>query len=236
MDFKIRFYDTYENDLSPRDLEDYRITYKHYYGNLLPSDLNSRILEIGCGQGAFLYYLASESYENIEGIDISPEQIKKAKKSGFKNVICGDALNFLTERHEAYDCVVAIDLIDHFPKQQAFELLKAIYHSLRPGGRVVMKALNADGPFAARLRYGDFTHEFALTGSSAQQIMRAAGFTEISISGTDPFVHSLPSLVRVIVWKLIKTLLWVYLVAETGVVQGHILTKNLIALGFKPAV
>lgn len=122
----------------------------------------------------------------------------------------------------------------HLPKGQVLDVLEAIYSGLRPAGVLILQAVNAGTPFAGRLYYADFTHEFALTPVSARQVPKTAGFGNVRIFGTDPFIHNFPSLVRVLVWKAIKAVLWVYLVAETGVTSGHIFTQNLIAVARKP--
>lgn len=241
MDYRSRLYETYVSthfghirDLFPAALDRQRRTFRHYFGHLLPQDRNARILDVGCGYGAFLWYLHAGGYRNAEGVDISQEQVEAARRLGLSNVVRADAMDFLQERSETYDCVLTIDFLDHFPKGQVLDVLKALYIGLRPGGMVILQVVNADGPFAGRLRYADFTHEFALTATSACQILEVAGFSGVRIYGTDPFIHNIPSLIRVLVWKVIKTLLWVYLVAETGVTRGHILTHNLIAVARKP--
>jgi len=209
-------------------------TYRHYFGKLLPNELGAHILEIGCGYGIFLQFLRAEGYQNIEGVDICPQQVDAARQLGIANIVCRDATDFLLEKPESYDCVIAIDFLDHLLKNQIIDLLEAIYRGLRPGGKVIIQATNADGPFAGRLRYGDFTHEFALTGTSASQLLRATGFGEIRIFGTDPYIHGFLSLIRVVAWRAIKALFWVFVVAETGVTRGYIFTQNLIAVAQKP--
>lgn len=242
-DYHSRLYNTYVStyfghirDLSSAALERQCGLFRQYFGRLLPQDRDARILEVGCGYGAFLSYLQAEGYRNVEGVDISPEQAEAARRLGLSNVVCADAIAFLQEHPETYDCVVAIDFIDHIPKGQVLDVLKAIYSGLRPAGVLILQAVNAGGPFAGRLRYADFTHEFALTPVSARQVPEAVGFGDVRIFGTDPFIHSFPSLVRVLVWKVIRAVLWVYLAVETGVTRGHIFTQNLIAVARKPTL
>jgi len=239
-DYRTRLYDVYVSthfrhirDISLTALEKQARTFRHYYGPLLPRDKNARILDVGCGYGAFLYFLKTEGYRNIEGVDISQEQIDTAKKLGLDNVVCEDALSFLQARPETYDCIVAIDFLEHFSKEEVLDILHAIFQALKPGGRLIIQTPNADGPFAGRYRYCDFTHEFALTATSARQILEAVGFRKVQIFAVEPFVHSVPSLFRVLIWKVIKLLLCLYLAAETGVIRGHILTQNLIAVAYK---
>ncbi len=240
MDHRSRLYERYSTthfahirDLSVSALERQRRTFRHYFGELLPGDRDARILEVGCGYGAFIYFLQAEAYRNAEGVDISQEQVQEAHRLGVSNVVCADAREFLGGRPDRYECVVAIDFLEHFPKQEVLGVLEAIHKSLKSGGTLVIQSPNGDGPFAGRYRYWDFTHEFALTATSARQILVAAGFSDVRIHGTDPFVHGIPSLFRVLVWKVLRALLWVYLVAETGATRGHVLTHNLIAVARK---
>jgi len=242
MEYRSLLYEAYVSthfahvrEISPEAVERQRKTLRHYFGRLLPQDRGARILEFGCGYGVFLHFLRREGYQNVEGVEISPEQVELARRLGIPNVTCADGVAFLQDRPERYDCVVAIDVLDHFPKGQVFDVLRAVRNALRPEGRLIVQAVNGSGPLAGRLRYGDFTHEFALTPDSARQLLGAAGFKDIRIFGTDPFVHGFRSLVRVLAWKTIKAVLWVYLVAETGVTRGHILTQNVIAVAWKPA-
>lgn len=242
MDYRTRLYSSYIStlfghirNLSPAALERQRRVFHHYFGRLLPQDRDAHILEVGCGYGVFLYYLHAVGYREVEGVDISPEQVETARRLGIPNVVCADAVEFLKKHPEAYDCIVAIDFLEHFPKQEVITVLEALFTSLKPRGKLIIQTPNADGPFAGRFRYCDFTHEFALTATSARQILEAVGFRDVCIFGTDPLVHGFPSLIRVLVWKVIKALLWVYLVAETGATRGHILTQNLIALARKPS-
>jgi 2-polyprenyl-3-methyl-5-hydroxy-6-metoxy-1,4-benzoquinol methylase len=54
--------------------------WKSYYCRFLPEDKGSVILDAGCGNGAFLYFLKQMGFKNLTGIDISSEQIEVAKK------------------------------------------------------------------------------------------------------------------------------------------------------------
>ena len=42
-------------------------------------DKNTKILDVGCGNGVFLYKLAKNDYNNLYGIDYSPDSIEFAK-------------------------------------------------------------------------------------------------------------------------------------------------------------
>jgi 2-polyprenyl-3-methyl-5-hydroxy-6-metoxy-1,4-benzoquinol methylase len=239
--YRQRLYESYISShvahvrsFSPELLESERPVWSYLYKRFLPKDLDARILDLGCGYGAFLNFLQKDGFKNSEGVDVSPEQIAKAQELGLDNVTCDDAMNFLRQRPAQYDCVVAIDVIEHFPKEEAFALLEAVNNCLRPGGTVLIQCPNGDSPFAGRHLYGDFTHEFALTSRSAKQIFEATGFDEVGVYPVDPVVLGISSALRNAAWKLISRALSLYLAVETGVMGGHILTQNLIATAKKP--
>lgn len=242
VDYRTYLYDAYVTthfgmlrEISVAAVDRHRRVFHHYFGQLLPPNRDARILEIGCGFGPFLYYLEKAGYAAAEGVDISPEQVSSARQLGLSNVICGDAIAYLEQSQVQYDCIVGLDLIEHFTKGDAIRLLRLVWRRLRPGGRVILQTPNAYGPFAGRFRYHDLTHEFSLTPQSARQLLRATGFGDISVIGAEPYVHGIRSLSRVIVWSIIKVLLWGYMVAETGILRGHNFAQNIILVAFRPA-
>ncbi|MGY4706904.1 class I SAM-dependent methyltransferase [Candidatus Bipolaricaulota sp. J31] len=217
-----------------KHIEKQRRVHRAYLGRFLPPDKRARILDIGCGYGSFLYFLQKEGYVNTVGIDISPEQVEIADKLGVKGIIQGDFMAFLKEHPDEFDLITALDVIEHFHKSEILSILRAIHQALKPGGIFVMRSPNADGPFAGRHRYGDFTHEVAFTKSSVEQILSVVGFVDIQVRATGPVVYGFRSAVRWFMWQIIRLFLKFYLAVETGSLRGHILTQNLIAAGRKP--
>jgi len=203
-----------------------------YYGRHLPEDKNIKILETGCGNGCFLYYLKKLGYEDCSGIDISEQQIETAVRLGIKNVAVADLVEFLRDKKPIYDVIFARDVLEHFKKEEILEVTKFVYNSLRAKGRFVMQSPNAEGPLGARYRYGDFTHEIAFTRSSLAQVLRAAGFEQIGFFPTGPVVRRVKSAARFILWRLIRAFLKFYMLVETGSYEG-IFTQNLIAVAKK---
>lgn len=143
-------------------------------------------------------------------------------------------LAFLESYEESCDCITAFDLLEHLTKDETLALLRATHRALKPGGHLLLKVPNADGPFGAKILYSDFTHEQAFTPRSIAQVLAAAGFSDIEVYPEGPRVHGLISGARWAAWKCICFLLLLYLAAETGRIQGHILTQNLIAVARKP--
>ena len=220
-------------DLSLPAMERQRGPYRYYFGRLLPQDREARIVEVGCGFGPFLHFLRGEGYQNVEGFDVSPQQVEAAGRLGIAGVTRGELSSYLASRGGLYDCVVAIDVVDHIPKDEVLDALRLVHESLKPGGRFLMQAVNGAAPFPGRLRYGDFTHEFAFTPNSVRQVLRAAGFKEIEVRGAPPYVHGIPSLLRRLIGCFAGVVMWAYMVAETGMLRGHIFSQNLIVAAEK---
>ena len=89
--------------------------YKRRWGKYLPTNLESIILDIGCGSGEFLIFLSDFGYINLEGIDISLDQIESAKIHGLKNVFVADAIPFLKQTEKKFDIVFSIATL-HYVK------------------------------------------------------------------------------------------------------------------------
>lgn len=216
-------------------IEKQRAIYHFYFGCFLPRDKSARVLDIGCGHGAFLHFLQREGYNDVAGVDVSPEQIEIARRLAVPNVQCADTMGFLREHLDEFDCITALDVVEHFQKEEVLPLFDAIYEALRSGGTFIMQSPNADGPFGGRYRYSDFTHELSFTKRSITQILSVAGFIDIKVVPTGPVAHGFISAGRWFLWRLISALLMLYLGVETGSFRGHILTQTLIATARKPS-
>ena len=54
-----------------------------------------RIVEIGCGHGAFQYFIQKFGYKNSIGVDGSQEQVNLSKKLNIDNIIHGDLVEYI---------------------------------------------------------------------------------------------------------------------------------------------
>src|SRR5207249_4562534 len=140
----------------------------------------SKILELGCGHGALLYFLKHNGFTCVDGVDISREQVRLAESLGLQNIACEDLVDFLQRCEPAsYEMVFMLDVIEHFKKDEIPALLTLVWNSLKPGGRLVIYTPNAEGPFGVRYRYYDLTHDISFTPQSLAQLLRLSRFERI---------------------------------------------------------
>ena len=91
------------------------------YGLLVDTD--SKVLEIGCGVGAFLYEMKRIGYDNIAGIDISDKAKELAIMPDIINQ--GDAAK-LKVQDNAFDLLVSIGTYEHINIEDLDTSLKEI--------------------------------------------------------------------------------------------------------------
>jgi 2-polyprenyl-3-methyl-5-hydroxy-6-metoxy-1,4-benzoquinol methylase len=193
-------------------------------GPWLPADREARILDVGCGEGALLAFLRDRGYRCLAGFDLSPENVALCREQGLEFVREGDALH-LGEMEGTYDLILALDLLEHLPKEGAVGFLEGARRRLAPGGTLVVQTPNMGYVLAAYYRYSDLTHRFGVTERSARVLFRAAGFEEGAIE-LRPAWNATTLLGRVR-----EVYLW-FLHALVGLAEGsyrpRIPTKNLL--------
>ncbi len=170
----------YEFSQNSRDYEVTSNGFNEWYYDCLPKDKHSKILDIGCGDGKFLFFLIKRCYSNIEGLEISEQQVNEAKKHLLCPIhVVSNSMDFLNEQRSIYQMITMNDVLEHIPKNEIVMLLKAVLESLKPAGYVVINVPQLYGIRSLFCRYNDFTHEILFTERSLRQTMILAGFSEI---------------------------------------------------------
>jgi 2-polyprenyl-3-methyl-5-hydroxy-6-metoxy-1,4-benzoquinol methylase len=200
-----------------------------------PEDRGAAILELGCGSGALIHFLRKAGYTNIEGFDLAPDQVVLAQQLGISDVRLGDAMETLkASANSSRDVVVAFDLIEHLTNDVLLKFTDEVSRVLRPGGRLILHTPNGESPFCARMRYWDLTHERAFTWNSIRQLLLSSGFSEVHYMEDSPTVHGLRSIIRWLLWKGLRGLLRLWLMAETGeTAREAIFTQNFLVVAMR---
>lgn len=200
----------------------------HIISSHLPADRNANILDIGCGHGAFLYFLSKAGYRNVSGIDISAEQIELAHKLGVKEARLGNLTGLLGEVGDgSVDVVLVMDVLEHLTKDELLHTLDEIRRVLKGDGMCIAHVPNAEGLYGMRIRYGDMTHEQAFTPTSARQVFRTVGFSKVSCYEDKPVIHGVKSFARRLIWDAGTFYHRVLLKAETGGTSA-VLSQNML--------
>jgi len=209
--------------------------YRHYLRGWLPGDNAARIVELACGGGRLLHFLKNAGYARIEGVDISPEQVKLSKQVT-PEVHEANVLDWLKDGSHKYRLIVGLDIVEHFEKAEVLVFLDTCSDALEPGGRLVLQTPNADSPWGPSIRYGDFTHEVCFSPISLSRMLVLAGFSNIEAreTGPVPWGHSWRSTMRCLIWQLIRLWLKLWNVAEMGHAGSGVFTRNFMISGVKP--
>jgi ubiquinone/menaquinone biosynthesis C-methylase UbiE len=142
----------------------------------------SRVLDVGCGSGAFTQLLHKRGYQT-SGLDISPKLIALARRK-FPDIdfFEGDAEGMPFDNGQ-FDGVLLSGLIHHFPNPQP--LAAEVFRVLKRAGRFVAFDPNRMNPFMWLYRdpaspvyssIGVTDNERPLLASHAAEAFRSVGF------------------------------------------------------------
>jgi 2-polyprenyl-3-methyl-5-hydroxy-6-metoxy-1,4-benzoquinol methylase len=201
----------------------------------VPPERGAAIVDLGCGHGAFIHFARDAGYLNVEGYDISREQVALASQLGVPGVVEAEALQALAGMDDSSkDVVAALDVIEHFSRRRILQLVTEVRRVLRPGGRWVIHTPNGASPFAGRVIYGDWTHRTVFSRESLSHILLDNGFSSVECFEDRPVAHGLKSAVRRMIWLGIRGGIRLCLAAETGITDADvILTQNFVSVATK---
>jgi 2-polyprenyl-3-methyl-5-hydroxy-6-metoxy-1,4-benzoquinol methylase len=150
---------------------------------LLPEARDARIVEVGCGFGHLLRFLAERGYRDLCGVDLDPDLAAATAQrlAGRATVHCADARAFLAAHEGRFDLVLAYDILEHFDLDGALAFATAARRALRPGGRAVFRTPNMANVLGCYSRYMDLTHRIGFTEQSARQLLLTAGFADVAV-------------------------------------------------------
>lgn len=233
-DFRMELYkkynSAYKQYIGNEDSANIKSDYEIYARKLLPL-LNefpktASLIDLGCGSGYILQFLKKNGFQNLYGIDISEEQIKKAKQKGL-NTEVKDIFDLLETENKKYDIVFALDFIEHFHKNELLDILLGIKNILNENGALIIRTPNGQGLFPGKIVFGDLTHLTIFNPNSLGQILRAVGFDKFSFYETGPVPKNFSGIIRVILWKIVKIFINSIKIIERGLSE-NILTAEFI--------
>lgn len=111
----------------------------------LPDRPGQSILDIGCFAGTFLGLLPATHFSRQLGVDILPEQITYATTvwgTAGREFRLIPTLHELVSLGERFDCITAIEVIEHLQEEEIRVLLDSAMDLLVPGGKLVLTTPN----------------------------------------------------------------------------------------------
>src|SRR5271165_2014425 len=87
--------------------------------------LKGRVVDLGCGEGAFLLALMERGNQDVLGIESNAELVRLAESLNVP-VVQKDLLQFLRERKAEIATYLYINVMEHVPFEYNIELLRII--------------------------------------------------------------------------------------------------------------
>jgi SAM-dependent methyltransferase len=139
------------------------------------------VIDAGCGTGLVLAQVVPAFAWGV-GVDISPEMVRVARAKNLVkcSFIVGDCFALPSLYPKAGMIVSRGVLLSHYGREHGLALLKAARLALAPSGFIVFDFLNE----AARTQQQHAPENKTwFTGEEIKAMARAAGFSNVSISG-----------------------------------------------------
>jgi 2-polyprenyl-3-methyl-5-hydroxy-6-metoxy-1,4-benzoquinol methylase len=153
------------------------------YAPLLPSDKKSPILDIGFGDGWFLGACLELGYSNLSGADFGIEHkrhiVNWQKGAIALHEIETDIGTFLSYHPQQYDFIHMSHVIEHIPKYSLFWIVDALYQAMTPGGTLLLRTPNMEGPTANSSLYVTLAHEYGFCGGNLESLLDICCFDDI---------------------------------------------------------
>jgi len=132
---------------------------------------SGRCLDIGCGHGLFVYYLAAGSgSRSILGVDVSSDKITEACKAEFPSGQVRFECQPHTEVHEAdFDLISLIDVLYLIPPDEQARLLRWCHAHLAPAGILIVKEVDDRPRWKYWINYAEETLAVRVLGITLGQ-------------------------------------------------------------------
>ncbi len=121
----------------------------------LPDSKFGRVLEGGCGTGYMSNWLAGRYGWKMFPVDLDYAGLSFGRTSGVPRMVQTD-ISRLPYADGAFDAVVSLDVLVHFPRGEVATAIEEFYRVLKPGGKLILRVSALD---ALRSRHSIFAHE-----------------------------------------------------------------------------
>ena len=174
-------------------------------------------LDLGAGQGELVEALQRLGYASVEGIELSPSQVRLAELHGCQAVREGDAGHLLAERPDAsLDLICCFDVFEHLSHDTCALWFAEIHRVLRPGGRLIGHVPNGLSPFVGSVFWGDLTHVWCPVPESIRVFCRSSGLQWLGAYENIGASTGIKGRLRSLAWRGVRLALAAASTVETG--------------------
>jgi 2-polyprenyl-3-methyl-5-hydroxy-6-metoxy-1,4-benzoquinol methylase len=156
------------------------------------------ILDLGFGGGWFLAACLKLGFRNLSGADFGIEHKEYIKRWSEGSIalyeIENDIGDFLADKAEQFEFIHMSHVIEHIPKYSLLWVGDALYRALKPGGMLMLRTPNMEGPCANSSYYVTLAHEYGFSGANLESLLDVCGFDDIRFHRLE---NSQPSLKQV---------------------------------------
>jgi 2-polyprenyl-3-methyl-5-hydroxy-6-metoxy-1,4-benzoquinol methylase len=168
---------------APKDIEagysSFAAYYRANYLQRLPADRAARILVISCGPGYLVNVLAKAGYKSVVGIDSDPAKVEHARRHDLPCEVA-EAFGYLERSRGEFDVIIPEQELNHLTHQETIEFLQLCHAALRPGGRIVVYAMNGANPLVGSENLAhNIDHFYLVTEYSLTQLLELGGFRQV---------------------------------------------------------
>ncbi len=169
---------------APADVESgYKSFNAYYRANYLPhipADREAKILVVSCGPGYLVELLTQSGYRHVLGIDSDAAKVEHARRRGLP-CETAEVFPYLAEHQTgALDCIIPEQELNHLTIEETIAFLNLCRCALRPGGRIIVYAMNGANPLVGSENLAhNIDHFYNLTEHSIGQLLQLGGFQNI---------------------------------------------------------
>jgi len=131
----------------------------------------SAVLEIGAGYCDWINHVQAAHRVAVDNWPSFPS----FAAPGVVPLVLDLRSDLSTLGNEAFDVVLASNVLEHFPPDVVPDIIESLGRLLRPRGRLLV--IQPNFRFAARRYFDDYTHRSIFTDVSLPALLRAHGFT-----------------------------------------------------------
>lgn len=207
------------------------------YGPWLPANQDASILDLGCGDGRVLRFLASRGYSSLYGVDRDLSALSIASditRATFEHAEV-DA-QYLRGKSGRFDLIIAKQMIYYIDRRQSLAFMRALGDALTDNGVLIIEYFNGSLVSSRFTELKDPFIRTAYTEHSMRRLIVASGLIECVTYGERVPVKSL----RTRIYLALRTIWFFILKAILIVERGYdlelptISQKSIVSIARRP--